>query len=120
VLSLYLKIPLLTNYHLAASLIHRDASMLKFKELELSAIQSLNIDPSSRINLLELMNRMNRFSQEIKCRKLIMKINGTNNGVGLAIVNMPINNIDDMYNKSMAINAVYYNDIKLFFKDLLR
>jgi|JI6StandDraft_1071083.scaffolds.fasta_scaffold05347_1 hypothetical protein len=49
-----------------------------------------------------------------------MKINHTSCGVGLAIINMPINSLEDMYNKTMAVNTNYYHDTKLFFQDLLR
>lgn len=49
-----------------------------------------------------------------------MKLNHTSCGTGLAIINMPINILDDLYNKTMAVNAVYYNDTKLFIQELLQ
>ena len=49
-----------------------------------------------------------------------MKINNTSCGVGLAIINMPLNSMEDMYGKAMPVNSMYYNDTKLFFHDLLK
>jgi hypothetical protein len=62
-LSLYLKIPILANYHIAESLNPREASILKFKELELPTIESIRIEGGNSMTIAETVGKMSRFSQ---------------------------------------------------------
>lgn len=62
-LALYLKMPLLSNYHIAQSLNLRESSILKFKELELPVIDSLRIEGNRSMSIAELVAKMSRFSQ---------------------------------------------------------
>lgn len=78
-------------------------------------VQNIRIDVGNKIGLSELIVRMGRFSQDAKTRKILMKLNGTSCGNGLAVVNMPINSLDDLYNKTLPVSTVYFNEPKKFY-----
>lgn len=119
-LSLYMKIPLMIDCHMARELSMRDNSIVKFKELELQTMSCLRIDKSIKGSISELIIKMGRFAYESHSRKLIIKINNTSNSCGLAVVNLPINNLDDLYGKTVSVNSSYYYDTKAFYHDFLR
>lgn len=75
----------------------------------------MRIDQGNKIGLSELNTRMGRLSQESKSRKLLMKINNTTCGNGLAVINLPINSLDDLYNKTLPVNPLYFSEPKKFY-----
>lgn len=98
----------------------RDYSIVKFKELDLQTMPCLRIDKSIKGSISELIIKMGRFAYESHSRKLIIKINNTSNSCGLAVVNLPINSLDDLYGKTISVNSSYYYDTKTFYYDFLR